>query len=306
MLQGTGWRKQELDERDYTIDHPRVRHLFGLLKSVSLPSSVDLRYLCPPVEDQGDLGSCTAHSAIGAMELLERKIYNTHTDLSRLFTYYVSRVLEGTVDYDSGATIRNSVKSLVKYGTPRESIWPYNIGNYKVNPSTDCYTEASTLQAVTYVALYSLDDIKTALYGGLPVDFGFNVYDSIYDTDLGVIPYPTPTEDLLGGHAVLAVGYDDDKVITNHRNGSTTTGALLIRNSWGTTWGEYGYGWLPYQYVEDGLADDFWCILTREYLEPAPVPVDPEPSPEPVIESTFWDMLIYYIKQFLRWLSGRK
>jgi C1A family cysteine protease len=140
------------------------------------------------------------------MELLERKIYNTHTDLSRLFTYYVSRVLEGTVDYDSGATIRNSVKSLVKYGTPRESIWPYNIGNYKVNPSTDCYTEASTLQAVTYVALYSLDDIKTALYGGLPVDFGFNVYDSIYDTDLGVIPYPTPTEDLLGGHAVLAVG----------------------------------------------------------------------------------------------------
>jgi len=238
------------------------------------------------------------------MEFLERKIYNTHTDISRLFTYYVTRILEGTVDYDSGATIRNSVKSLVKYGTPRETKWPYNISNYKVNPSTDCYTEASTLQAITYVALYTLDDIKTALYGGLPVDFGFNVYDSIYDSDTGPIPYPTSFEELLGGHAVLAVGYDDNKVITNHRTGATTTGALLIRNSWGTTWGSYGYGWLPYQYVLDGLADDFWCILTREYLEPAPGP-EPEPEPTPVVEPSFWDMLIYYIKQFLRWIRGR-
>lgn len=294
MLRGTGWRKQEVDERDYTVDHPQVKHLFGLLKSVTLPSSVDLRHLCPPVEDQESLGSCTAHSAVGAMELLERKIYGQHTDLSRLFTYYVSRILGGTVDYDSGATIRNSVKSLVKYGTCRESKWPYTISKYTVNPSTDCYSEASTLQAVTYVALYTLSDIKTALYGGLPVDFGFNVYESIYNDNTGYIPYPEDDEELLGGHAVLAVGYSDEKQ------------ALLIRNSWGSEWGQYGYGWLPYQYVEDGLADDFWAIISREFLEPVPGPVDPEPTPEPVVKPGLWGMIVYYFKLFLRWISGRE
>jgi C1A family cysteine protease len=285
-----GWVPDRPDIRDFTIDNPRIAVQLSKagaatsrrkLRSSSPPSAgpagpVDLRELCPPIEDQGPLGSCTANAGIGMVEYFERRTYGRHVDGSRLFLYKATRNLLHW-NGDTGANLRTTMKALVLFGVPPEEFWPYNIKTYDVEPSAFCYAFGQSYQAIQYYRLdppgiphpQLLASIKGALDRGLPSMFGFPVYSSIEQAaNTGRIPWPTPNEKVVGGHALLTVGYDDDILITNDATGGVTTqGALLVRNSWGPGWGERGYGWLPYLYVLQGQALDWWSLSKAEWFE---------------------------------------
>lgn len=272
---GMGWKRDLPDFRDYTPKTDEVKSL--LSKSLTLkslvkqqPTSADLRQWCSPVENQGQLGSCTANAGVGMLEYYERRAHGKYLDGSRLFLYKASRDLLGWKG-DQGSYLRTTMKAMVLFGVPPEQYWPYNISNFDAEPPAFCYAFAQSYQAVRYYRLDSpgtspdkvLDNIKRYLAGGLPSMFGFSVYSSMppVGDGKGEIPYPQPGDNQVGGHAVLAVGYDDKKKIGND------TGALLIRNSWGANWGERGYGWLPYSYVLSGLAVDFWSLIQADFVD---------------------------------------
>jgi len=277
---GLGWLPDYPDFRDYTAEHKTVQPLLKQMKvgkavKASLPASVDLRAWCPPIEDQGSLGSCTANAGVGMMEYFERKAFGKHIDASRLFLYKVTRNLLHWTG-DTGAFLRSTMGALVLFGVPPEEYWPYKIADFDKEPTAFCYAFGQAYHAIDY---YRLDPpgtvitdllarIKTNLAAGLPAMFGFTVYSSYTQAGTtGKIPFPTPKEKIVGGHAIVAVGYDDKMKIKNANPGAVeTVGAFLIRNSWGTGWGDKGYGWLPYEYVLRGLAEDWWSLIKAEWV----------------------------------------
>jgi C1A family cysteine protease len=211
------------------------------------------------------------------VEYFERRAFGRHIDASRLFLYKATRNLLHLTG-DTGAYLRSTMQALVLFGLPPEEYWQYKLADYDNEPTAFCYSFAQAYQAVTY---YRLDPIgtntadllariKTNLAAGLPSMFGFTVYQSYAQAagNGGQFPWPTPTERVVGGHAVDAVGYDDGLKIRNTNHGGVeTTGALLIRNSWGARWGDRGYGWLPYEYVLKEQAVDWWSILKTEWID---------------------------------------
>ena len=335
------WKKAPEDSRDRPYQ----------LVNITLPTSVDLRPYCSPVEDQGNLGSCTGNAIAGCIEYVNRRSSNntkTH-DVSRLFIYYEERVLIGAVRYDSGAYIKDGIKVCYTKGAPTETLWPYNINKFATKPTTAAYSDAlnrkltnnttnttvnitgvtttsnqikvssttgmivngavritgttiSNLTARTYYvksigatgpqkwitvsttmngAIFNVgatangtmacqiipgykkindgdvNAVKNALASGFPVVMGFTVYDSFeYDinNNTGMMPYPNiASEQVLGGHAVTIVGYNDNL------NG----GRFIVRNSWGTGWGDGGYFYMPYQVVANrSMSNDFWIVCT--------------------------------------------
>lgn len=239
----------------WTPDRPDFRdRLFArLTPPKKLPSFVDLRDSCPIIVDQGQLGSCTANALAGAVLFMHFKD-NTGLlgALSRLFIYYNERVLEGTVSADAGATLRDGIKTLAAKGVCIETAWPYDIRQFAQKPSVSCYKAALKERIGSYHRILTLMEMQQCLADGFPFVFGFTVYESFDSARVaktGVVPLPRLSERVIGGHAVMAVGYNDK------------TRRFIVRNSWGSGWGQLGYCTMPYAYLANrNLADDFWTI----------------------------------------------
>jgi len=242
-----GWLPDLPDERDHFYAAP-------VAAPAVLPASVDLRPQCPPVYDQGQLGSCTANAIAGAIQFdrLKQQLAQVFVP-SRLFIYYNERATEHTIDSDSGAQIRDGIKSVAKLGDCPETEWPYTIARFKTKPSPECYADALRYRVVSYQRLTPvLSQLKGCLASGYPFVFGFTVYESFESPQVarsGHASLPGSGERAIGGHAVVGVGYQDAKQW------------FIVRNSWGSGWGLKGYFTLPYAYLTDeNLASDFWTI----------------------------------------------
>jgi len=241
-----GWQPDLPDQRDHSYAAP-------LAAIGPVPAKVDLRRECPPVYDQGQLGSCTANAIAAAIQFDRLKQKLPDFVPSRLFIYYNERVMEHTVVTDSGAQIRDGIKSVAKQGDCPELEWPYHIAKFKTKPPPSCYKDALKYKVVSYERVpQNLMQLKGCLASGYPFVFGFTVYDSFESQHVaktGHASLPKSGEQVVGGHAVVGVGHDDAKQ------------RFIVRNSWGTRWGLKGYFTLPYAYVtDDNLASDFWTI----------------------------------------------
>jgi C1A family cysteine protease len=246
-IQRYGWIPDLPDARDRLYAAP-------MEVMAALPHKADLRPHCPPVYDQGQLGSCTANAIGAAIQFDRMKQHLTPNFVpSRLFIYYNERAIERTISTDSGAQIRDGIKSVARQGACPEPDWPYDIAKFAQRPPRLDYTEALRDRAVSYTRLVQHANLlKGCLASGYPFVYGFTVYESFESPEVartGVVPMPSPGEQVLGGHAVLAVGYDD------------AAQRFIVRNSWGDQWGMAGYFTMPYAYVTDSnLADDLWTI----------------------------------------------
>jgi len=231
-------KRQKHDERDF---------LFSKFKDkVIVPPLIDMRSLMPPIYDQLQLGSCSANSSTSYDVFL----YNNKIDLSRLFEYYMVREIEGTVNEDSGATNRDNVRSINKNGICEENLMPYDISKFTIPPIGEAIINAKQYTISSYVALNNLSDIKEALALSKPVILGMDVFESFEGSEIantGKMPMPLPTEQNLGGHSVLVVGYVDEG---NY---------LIVRNSWGSGWGDKGYFYMPYEYLTN-YTFDYWIM----------------------------------------------
>lgn len=222
-------------------------------KKIVLPprsvTSVDLRVKCPPILDQGNLGSCTANAGVSQYQMMKQlETQRGFPVPSRLFLYYNTRLLEGTTGWDSGASIRDTVKAMAKYGVCPESLLPYKTGLYRNKPSQKCYTEGQKNQALIYCRLEQTKEaLEGALQNGYPIIFGAIIYSNFRGN---VISLPGPRDQLWGGHALLIVGYDQR--------------GFIVRNSWGPKWGDQGYCYMSYDYVLSSLCFDFWVISDVE------------------------------------------
>lgn len=259
-----GWLPDEPDARDYVRDHAQVLPMLRLTAvpgSNPLPLIVDLRDGCSPIESQGSIGSCSAQAAAGCIEYMQRRAHVEHVDMSRRFVYKMTRQRMG-LSGDSGASLRETMKTLVDVGAPPETVWPYDVRHYDDEIPGEVLALAFPRRVLTYYTLdplgqsaeWTLDEVCRSVAAGIPVMFGFTVHAN-WDMQSATVPMPSSRDRSRGGHAVVAVGYDE------------TRDLLLFRNSWGVEFGENGYGWLPYAYLLHGWAQDFWCVLTQAWAE---------------------------------------
>lgn len=228
------------DSRDYRYSQ----------KKTALVEAVDLRSWDSPVDDQKSIGSCVGNAIANAYELMVRKLYpDRFVDISRLFIYYNSRLFDNSMSTDSGTYIRDGLKAGARYGMCSEKLWPYVEKNFSLQPSAECYSDATTRLITRYETLYTLGDLLEALGGVRPVVAGIAVYSGFME--LGpknpVVPMPRPQEQSLGSHAVAVVGYNLPQQL------------FLVKNSFGSVWGDQGYGWIPFEYIRTQCFEK-WCF----------------------------------------------
>lgn len=243
-----GWVRDIPDQRDFRYQPPpRLAR--------ALPPKVDLTAGFLDCYNQGQLGSCTANAIAGALQFLEEKEGASPPVMpSRLFIYYNERALEGTIDSDSGAQIRDGIKTVAKRGFCPEAMWPYDIRRFATKPSDGCYRAALKDRVSQYLRLDHENGVSlmTCLASGYPFVFGFSVYESFESprvVQTGVVNLPRMGERVLGGHAVVACGYD------------MKSSRFTVRNSWGTLWGKGGYFTMPFDYLTNpNLSADFWTV----------------------------------------------
>jgi C1A family cysteine protease len=242
-----GWKKDTPNADD-------EYHNFVVSSTLDYIKLVDLRSTCPAVYNQDKLGSCTANAIAAAYEYDDIKQNEKDVFIpSRLFIYYNERKIEGSIDTDSGAEIRDGIKSISIDGVCSEDMWKYDITKFTECPTQDCYDDAKNHKSIEYKrVVQSLEQLKQCLIEGFPFIFGFNVYSS-FETqevaDTGDMPMPKEGEELLGGHAVCAVGYDDNRRV------------FIVRNSWGDSWGDKGYFYMPYAFITNtSQCSDFWTV----------------------------------------------
>jgi len=283
-----GWMRDLPDFRDYTTSTDEIASILNArpvgdticAEAPQLDARVDLRAYCSPIEDQRNIGSCTANAAVGIVEYFERRAFGKHLDGSRLFVYKATRNLLGMTG-DTGAWLRSAMGALCSFGVPPERYWPYDTTKFDVEPPAFVYALGQAYQAEKFYRLDPaatrpedlLENIKKHLQAGIPSMFGFTVYDSIAQANgagKGKIPFPESSDRVAGGHAIAVVGYDDALEIKHASASTPTRGALIIRNSWGTGWGDGGYGYLPYEYVLRRLAVDWWVLIKSEWLDQDP------------------------------------
>lgn len=240
------WAPSRPDHRDYLFKD-------AVLPLPTLPAKVDNSAGMGPVQDQGQIGSCTGESSNAASEYIERQYgIDMEFEGSTLFCYYDART-SADKSRDSGAQVRDAIKGLATYGNASVKLWPYNAKRLAVKPPATAYKDAATRKISVYLKATSLQEIKTGLALHHPVVIGFTCYQGLESSaaaKTGIVPMPVGKESPIGGHAICLVGYDD------------STRLLKFKNSWGPSWGDHGYGYLPYAYVTTGLASDFW-VLTK-------------------------------------------
>lgn len=236
------WKPDKLDKRDFIYTSSNKNE----------STFVDLRQYCTPIEDQGNLGSCTGQAIASAIELLNKR-NGGYKDISRLFIYYFNRLWINRVNVDSGAYIRDGIKTVFNYGAPLENLWPYIITRFRARPHASAMNDALKRKVTLYERVNDHQGCLDAITNGYPVIVGFYVFSSFVSRNVlktGMMPYPdVGNERFLGGHAVLLVGYDKKQ------------NRYIARNSWGHKWGDKGYFYMPFQVIQDKrMSGDFWII----------------------------------------------
>jgi C1A family cysteine protease len=233
---------------------PDVRDIkYRVSAPVTLLPLVDLRLKCPPVYNQLQTGSCTGNAWAAAFQYMLMQVLMAAWAPSRLFIYYCERAFNQNTGRDSGAMLRDGAKALANFGTCKETTWAFDEDMVTTQPTSASYVEALNHKIKEYQSIASdVDTLKQCISEELPFVFGFTVYESFesdYVAKTGNMPIPLNSESVVGGHAVMGVGYDDSK------------NAFIIRNSWGEDWGDGGYFYMPYNYISNPqLASDFWCM----------------------------------------------
>jgi len=242
-----------INKYGWKVDLPDHRDIYYTKNSRIESTKIDLREKCPKIYNQGNLGSCTANAIGFAFQYDEMKQKEGSEFIpSRLFIYYNERNMEGTTGYDAGASIRDGIKSVYNIGVCDEKMWKYDISKFTEKPSIDCYKFAKKHESLKYMRIkQDLESMKQCLMDGYPFVFGASIYESFESENVkksGMVPMPDKSEQLLGGHALSVVGYDDSY-------------GFLVRNSWGDDWGLKGYCYMPYDYLcNTDLVNDLWTI----------------------------------------------
>ena len=240
-----GWKRDIPDDRDHIC---KLEAMPGVSRNVDLRTSGHL----PTVYDQGSTNSCTGNAIAGAVQYGMRCQSRHDFVPSRLFIYYNERLMEGTTNSDDGAYIRNGIKSVASHGVVSEELWPFDTNNITVKPTDNVYAEAlkGVIKQYTRVPI-KLHNIQNVLTHNIPIVFGATLFQSFESNEVartGMVPMPSENESIIGGHAMLMIGSTDTH--------------FIVRNSWGSGWGDGGYCYIPHEYLTNpDLADDFWAIF---------------------------------------------